>query len=227
MFQTSEKTDLIDAAIAAAQGQIMPAVKDASNPHFRSKYADLAGVMEVARPHLSANGVSVQTALVTDIDKKLVGCTVRIGHKSGQWIVLPTVYCQPQKGIGPQDIGAAATYLRRYAICAALNIVTDDDDDGETASGRGRHLANDKPTPRPAPFPEVEAPMVKARSASELPIDQRVAIMVGRFESLGISPQDIEAEVGCPLEKFEPIHLQIALDYYNGCLKARGGIKNG
>jgi len=226
MFQTSEKTDLIDAAIAAAQGQILPAVKDASNPHFRSKYADLAGVMEVARPHLSANGVSVQTALVTDVDKKLVGCTVRIGHKSGQWIVLPTVYCQ-LKGIGPQDVGTAATYLRRYSICAALNIVTDDDDDGETASGRGRHLANDKPTPPPppAPVPEFEAPMVKARSASELPIDQRVAIMVGRFQTLGISAEEIEAEVGCPLNKFEPIHLEIALDFYNGCLKSRKVLK--
>jgi len=43
-MQTSELINELATALSKAQGQIRGAVKDAENPHFRSKYADLASV---------------------------------------------------------------------------------------------------------------------------------------------------------------------------------------
>ena len=46
------------AALAAAQMEMGRALKDAENPHFRSKYADLASVVDAVRPALNAHGIA-------------------------------------------------------------------------------------------------------------------------------------------------------------------------
>jgi len=47
------------AALAKAQGQMTFATKDATNPHFKTRYADLAAVWSAIREPLAANGLSV------------------------------------------------------------------------------------------------------------------------------------------------------------------------
>ena len=46
-------------ALAAAQAEMGPALKDSVNPAFKSRYADLASVMAACIPALSAHGIAV------------------------------------------------------------------------------------------------------------------------------------------------------------------------
>jgi hypothetical protein len=56
---TSPEIHEIANALSLAQGDIKPASKDSTNPHFRSKYADMASVIEAVREPLAKHGLSV------------------------------------------------------------------------------------------------------------------------------------------------------------------------
>ncbi len=128
----SETIGELAKALAKAQGEIKGATKDAQNPHFRAKYADLASVWEACRGPLSANGLSViQT---TDGDGTNVEVITTLAHSSGQWIRGKLVM-RPVKA-DPQGIGSALTYARRYSLAAMVGVAPEDDD-GEGAHGRG------------------------------------------------------------------------------------------
>jgi hypothetical protein len=61
-MHTSEQMNEIATALAKAQGQMEAATKDALNPHFKQKYADLASVREAIKKPLSENGIAyIQT----------------------------------------------------------------------------------------------------------------------------------------------------------------------
>lgn len=132
-MRTSEAIDQIAAALAAAQGTMEPALFNRENPHFRSKYADLAAIMQATLPHLSKNGLCiVQTpTLVYGMPEGtkfiLYG---RLIHKSGQWIEADW----PLTSGTPQSMGSQLTYARRYTWSALCGIAADDDDDGEVAT---------------------------------------------------------------------------------------------
>lgn len=117
-------------ALARAQAQIRPAVKDSVNPHFKSKYADLSAVMEACRGPLSENGLSiVQT---TDFDRDDVWIVTTLLHTSGEKIS-GRYPLRPVKN-DPQGFGSAFTYAKRYTISALVGVVADEDDDGNAAS---------------------------------------------------------------------------------------------
>lgn len=120
------------AALAKAQGDMTGAAKDRENPHFKSRYADLASVWDACRKPLSANGIAVIQRVRTDED--VVVCDTMLIHASGEWmgeeLRLPVL--QPT----PQGIGSVITYARRYSLSAMVGVAPDDDDDGEAAMGR-------------------------------------------------------------------------------------------
>lgn len=116
-------------ALAKMQGEVENATKSSTNPHFRSKYADLAEVLNTVRPVLAANGLSVIQS--PSFDGAVCHVTTTIAHSSGGHIS-GTISCIPAKQDG-QGIGAATTYLRRYSL-AALCGVAQEDDDGQTAA---------------------------------------------------------------------------------------------
>lgn len=117
------------AALAKMQGEVENATKSSTNPHFRSKYADLAEVLNTVRPVLAANGLSVIQS--PSFDGAVCHVTTTIAHSSGGHIS-GTISCIPAKQDG-QGIGAATTYLRRYSL-AALCGVAQEDDDGNAAA---------------------------------------------------------------------------------------------
>lgn len=128
----SGRLDQLGAALAAAQGAMKHADKDSKNPHFSSRYADLASVIDACRAPLAANGLSVvQLPAITDRGHVL---RTRLLHASGQWIEseIPVLTTRS----GPQEYGSALTYARRYALAAMVGVAPDDDD-GEAAEGRG------------------------------------------------------------------------------------------
>jgi hypothetical protein len=198
-MKTSEQTNEIFAAIAVAQGKMQPAAKDSINPHFKSRYADLASVVEVGRENLAGVGLAVIQEPLTDIAQGYVGVRTRITHKSGQWVELEPLWAKPARGLGAQEIGAAVTYLRRYTHAPAVGITTDDDDDGETAEGRGKRK---------------NAPTAN-EGQSKPSVDQgRIAKTLAAFKSIGWSEQNVVQAVGCKLVDFTDEQFDFAFDLY-------------
>ena len=129
----SESIAALAAALSKAQADITGALKDSSNPFFKSKYADLASCWDACRKQLAANGLAViQTTNTTDAGVVLV---TTLAHSSGEWIrgVLPVV----TKDNGPQAQGSGITYARRYALAAIVGLAQIDDD-AEAAQARGK-----------------------------------------------------------------------------------------
>lgn len=130
-MKTSEQINELCAALAKAQGKIVGAVKDSSNPFFRSKYADLASCWEACREQLSSNGLAV--IQMTECADTGIAVTTRLTHSSGQWVE-STMLMHP-KDDTPQAAGSAITYARRYGLAAVVGLAQVDDD-AEAAQGR-------------------------------------------------------------------------------------------
>ena len=83
-MKTSEKIDEFASALNQAQGIMTGAKKDAINPFFKKKYADLASVINAISKPFADNGLSfIQAA---EFNEGRVMVTTRILHESGQWI---------------------------------------------------------------------------------------------------------------------------------------------
>jgi hypothetical protein len=124
------------AALAKAQGEVENASKSSSNPHFKSKYADLAEVLNTVRPTFAKNGLGILQS--TEFDGAMVSVTTTITHQSGGFVT-STASCVPSKTDG-QGIGSATTYLRRYSL-AAMSGIAQEDDDGQAAAHNGKPSA--------------------------------------------------------------------------------------
>lgn len=158
-MRTSETISAIAAAMAAAQGEMKPAVKDATNPHFKSKYADLASVFEAIRVPLAKNGLFV----LQEVCNADGGVTVltRVTHKSGEWMEFGPLYVPAGKQ-DAQGLGSAATYGRRYAVASALGVCSEEDDDGNAAvAGNSGARLPAQPKPADAPW------TIKAKSPED------------------------------------------------------------
>jgi len=123
-MNSSTETNELALALCLAQGQMGGAVKDSSNPFFKSSYADLTSVIKAIKQPFADNGLSyTQFPVSSDIG---VGVATRLMHVSGQWVesefVLPIVKQDPQAA------GSAITYARRYALQSIAGIPTADDD---------------------------------------------------------------------------------------------------
>lgn len=118
------------AALIKATGNIEGAVKDSVNPHFRSKYADLAAVIEAVKKPLNDEGITfVQPFTIWD---GVTGVETILIYKTGETFSLGSICIKPEKP-GPHAIVAAITYMRRVGL-NSLGVPAFDDD-GNEASG--------------------------------------------------------------------------------------------
>lgn len=141
----SAELDKLAVALSKAQGAMETASKDSKNPHFNSKYADLANVWEACRTVLSENGLSVVQMPAAEGNKVTV--TTLLLHTSGQWIRSKLTMVTEKST--PQGIGSCITYARRYALSSVVGIAPEDDD-GNAASGAGGGPAKPVATKTPA-----------------------------------------------------------------------------
>ena len=174
ILSQSPELDQLATALAIAQGTIQGAVKDRTNPAYKSSYADLASVWDACRAALSVNGLSVSQHPGRLEDGSATVTTILL-HKSGQHI--SSVCAALPRDQSPAAVGSVVTYLRRYALAAAVGVAPEDDD-GQAAS----HA-----TPNPQP------PRVQAQA-------QRVAeALGGRVESIErIAPTPPGIDPNCP-----------------------------
>jgi hypothetical protein len=149
-------------ALAKAQGAIESAEKNKTNPHFKSNFADLASVWDACREQLSKNGLSV--IQITELWGSSVVLRTVLMHSSGEFI--SGVYPVNPVMNGPQGLGSAMTYARRYALMAMVGIAPEDDD-GHAAQG---------PKPPPAPRPASPTPRTAPNTASPAQVKQPAAV---------------------------------------------------
>lgn len=145
-MKTSEQIAELAKALAAAQAEMSNATLNKVNPHFKSKYADLAEIRNTVTPVLAKHGLSVSQTTMPDNGVLIV--TTRLMHLSGQWIESHyPIIADTNK---PQVMGSAMTYARRYSLAAICNISADEDDDANEAAEHGskpREMANMTGTP--------------------------------------------------------------------------------
>ena len=144
-MNTSETIDQIATALAKAQGEIANPTKEAENPHFRSRYADLASGINAVKNALSANGIAVVQA--TYMSEDVMMLSTRLVHSSGQWF--GSEYPVIKFPCKHQEAGSALTYSRRYALFALAGIAGDDDDGNEASKSETPAPAKRKAAPPP------------------------------------------------------------------------------
>ena len=127
----------IAAAFIAAKRAFGPALKDKTNPAFRSKYADLGACLEAVEDALLTNGI----ALIQETSLDETGVTVEtlFLHESGESMRCGKLHVPASKQ-DPQGYGSALTYARRYSLITACGIAPEDDD-GNAASRKQPDVA--------------------------------------------------------------------------------------
>lgn len=130
-MKTSETIQDLSKAMSLMQSQIKPAVKDSMNSHFKSRYSDISSVWNAIRDPMTSNGLTVWQDVTTE--EKHVSVTTRVVHASGQWVEFGPLSV-PMSKTDAHGVGSAISYAKRYALCAALGVVSGDEDDDGNAS---------------------------------------------------------------------------------------------
>jgi len=128
----------IATAFVKAKKAFSPALKDKTNPAFRSKYADLGACLEAVNDALLENGIAVYQETHDDA----TGVTVETVflHESGETIRSGKFHVPAAKQ-DPQGYGSALTYARRYSLTTACGIAPEDDDGNAGTDAKRREAA--------------------------------------------------------------------------------------
>jgi hypothetical protein len=135
-----ESHALICKAMAQAFPKIEGAVKGSTNPHFRSRYADLSAVVDAIKPALAQHGLWF-TQITKPHDHGIVVDTV-LFHESGEFLSLGSLY-MPASKQDAQGFGSCLTYARRYSLMAAFGVPAEDDDGNAAVKAVPRETTRD------------------------------------------------------------------------------------
>jgi hypothetical protein len=115
----------IASALVKAQRAFGPALKTSTNPHFRSRYADLSACVEAVIDALNENGIFLLQKNYDCNDG--IMCETVFVHESGEMLECGIVHFPAVKQ-DPQGYASALTYARRYSLMSACGIAPEDDD---------------------------------------------------------------------------------------------------
>jgi hypothetical protein len=183
-------------SLLAVQAEAPKLAKDATNPHFKSKFVSLGSLVETIAPLLSKHGL-VWVTMPTRVEgEPMLG--YRLVHAAtGEAIegAMPLML----KTVDPQAQGSALTYARRYSLMAVLNLVTDEDDDGNRAQSASRRPQ--EPPYGPAAPPDVAASARRAIAwmLGEAPVNgDEVTVLLREIEATakGYLPEIAALAVG-------------------------------
>ena len=146
------------ADLIAAQGACDPVLKDATNPHFRSKYASLSSCVDACKEAFHRHNFALLQSNGHDEYGQFVQTTLL--HTTGaQWGSVVYLVLSKQD---MQGLGSAITYARRYGLLGMVGLAPEDDD-GNAAS------APTKPQPKPAPqVPQSSTQAPQAHSSAPI-----------------------------------------------------------
>lgn len=139
-MKTSESIKSVAAALCKAQTNIESASKNANNPHFRSKYADINAVIDACKAALNNEGISV----VQSNGKDELGSYVEtmLLHNTGEFLS-SKVYLILDK-MDMQKLGSAITYARRYGIQSMVFMGSSEDDDANSVAIKNQLTVKNK-----------------------------------------------------------------------------------
>jgi hypothetical protein len=169
------------AALAAAQSEMDAAVKGSVNPAFKSRYADLADVVQACRTALNKNGLAFFHQMVS-LDGQLAMRTV-VAHGASD----TTIECDVPLIVSKQDMQgmkSATTYAKRIGLESVTGIAPEDDD--------GNAAAKAPPATEPArTAPKNEPNTAATEAVSYLSASVDLADLQSRWRNLPISVQAI------------------------------------
>lgn len=200
-----------DEAFVKLQSELGPARKLANNPAFKSKYADLGAVWDAIMGPLHSNGFGLmqihQFEGETDyLETVLIHAPSR-GRVTGRYRLRPTRQ-------DPQGYGSATTYARRYAACAMLGVVADEDDDGNAASAPASKPSAAAPTQRDAIHtPMQEDPDITEGVKNWCEKEKGKIAMCARLPDLLMWKDEREAELHRLFKKAPKAHRDL-MDYF-------------
>lgn len=131
--------------LAAALSKFQGKVNNPNNSHtadagkFKYKYAPLDEILNLIRPLLAAEGLSVIQSPIRE--DNLVGVKTLLLHASGQYMEFEPILLPLEKTTA-QGVGAAITYSRRYSISSILGIASENDDDAASLETSSRSNSN-------------------------------------------------------------------------------------
>ncbi len=141
----SESIKNIAMALSKFQAEVENPKNTQDNPFYKSKYAPLQDVLNIARPLLSKHGLSVLQH--PSGDGVNISINTMLLHESGEWIEFEPLLLKADKAT-PQGAGSAITYGRRYALSAVLGIASEDDDDANAFEDKPKQSTNKPNTPK-------------------------------------------------------------------------------
>lgn len=183
----------IASALVKAQKAFGPALKSSTNPHFKSKYADLAACVEAVIDGLNANGIFLAQVCHESADGVIV--ETQLIHESGESFSAGKLHVPASKQ-DPQGYGSALTYARRYSLMAACGIAPEDDDGNAAKSKLGGSVGSQV-------LASVKTPIPDERKAE---IEKLAGLVKEDFAAYGVecAYERIEME---ELEDMEKIYL--------------------
>lgn len=158
-METSPTIGELAKALANAQLEFSPVIKDVKNPYYGQMYADLSSVIKATQPALAKHGLVVIQTPETNIEAQEAVITTRLCHASGEWLQSALILPATMQGKGgeprfdAQSIGAATTYGKRYGYQGIVGVCAEADDDGNAlvSTGNGKStIPKSAPPPRPS-----------------------------------------------------------------------------
>lgn len=142
-------TNEMMAKVANIASRGITCIKNAKNPYFNSKYADLGVVVEALKEPLKEVGLDYAFGIECLDGVWILDTYITDGKDLARASQFPLVNTDPQK------FGASITYAKRYSLCAVFNVIAEEDDDGNEASGNKPTL----PKKAPSKLPTVDKPI--------------------------------------------------------------------
>ena len=144
MIEFSEKCGELAKAMLAVQGAVSNVLRDATNPHFKNRYATLENVVAAIRPPCVANNLVVMQA-AGEPSGGMIPVETRIIHaESGEWMK-STIALPATKPVA-QGFGSAITYACRYSLMSLFNLPPADDDGNAASVKNGTNKPADSHT---------------------------------------------------------------------------------
>ena len=167
-MENSEEIDKLAIALAKFQGSLeQPSlnsevkVRTKTGGEYKFKYADLSECKRAAKQPLADNELAVCQLIEDDYSIRTI-----LLHSSGQWI--SSKVRMPSNTADAQSIGSAITYAKRYAFCAILGIVADDDEDANIASSNTAQKEQPKELPKKTANSKVKKELTRDHLNNEI-----------------------------------------------------------
>ena len=121
MTESKPKPSSLFNALIEFKLQDIEIFKQSTNPHFKSKYADLATILDAVEVPLAKLGIAIVSHSSYEGEQWIETTSLKFGSEylSSQF---------PLFGTKPQELGSSITYARRFNLQSLLNLAAIDDD---------------------------------------------------------------------------------------------------